>query len=302
MINQPHATIDLTESVADLARQQITIPILYDWQFIHEASGAHLAMPCVNVNTVSIEAALQCNNRVRTKYEASLISLSFSVLESSAMRVDQGIEQVTRADGQEDFSLIDLHEPHLERLVCSEEITGSLFRHLNNSFSSRGLSLLQEDLAHIREDVDLLIPVFRNHGLESVHVEKLSDSINELDAAIQDTSKIVAAQALLATVIYSSKHVRPEIAADLCDVLQAADRPFERLCARYTELMAQVVDSLTEAIEKNPEHDMCAEESMVRTYVDPIDDARSLVIDAGHQLRSRVSQFSSAILAKLEDF
>jgi hypothetical protein len=302
MINQPHATIDLTESVADLARQQITIPILYDWQFIHEASGAHSVMPCVNVNTVSIEAALQFNHRVRTKYEASLISLSFLVLESSAMRVDQGIEQITRADGREDSCLIDHNEPNLERLVCSEEITGSLFRHLNNSFSSRGLSLLQEDLAHIREDVDLLIPVFRNHGLESVHVEKLSGSINELDAAIQDTSKIVAAQALLATVIYSSKHVRPEIAADLCDVLQAADRPFERLCGRYTELMAQVVDSLTEAIEKNPEHDMYAEESMVRAYVDPIDDARSLLIDAGHQLRSRISQFNSAIRAKLEDF
>jgi hypothetical protein len=65
--------------------------------------------------------------------------------------------------------------------------------------------------------------------------------------------------------------------------------------------MVQVVNHLTESFQSNPKYDRYQEETMVRKFVDPIDEGRSIVSQTGELIRKHLSPLIDKILRELAD-
>lgn len=288
-MKQPSTTIDLSQQLDEFKNFQVAIPRLHHWELIEGDTATAYQMPCTDVSEVSLGSAFRIGDRLPAIHGASLFSLSTTMIEFLALKADGQLDNALRKIGDWNPSLQGLERtPDLSQVISNVLIFG---------FSTEGLLNIRKEVTDARRIIEPWLDGHSDADGLFPEGEELRGALTGLERALEQTSKMIAVQALLSSVYDSKASIQYSTAQELCHALEQIESPIDGVCRSYGDIMGKIVQLLCNSIEEDSDLSMREQERMVREFVDPIDEARPLLSN----LRETVNQQLFKLRAEIND-
>ena len=291
-MNQPRTTIDIAEPLAEFEQSKLNVPFVYNWELAYEGEPEEVVVtPKASLSQISMASAFRLGDSLPARNGVSILSLSFTVIESSIMLADRYIEEVLHLGGKNDPRLVGLDE--------TEVLVHTLYNHLNFGFSHKGLADLKREISTVRLIVDPWVESLSIDNSGFTSGQALQESLVRIESALAYTSNIISAQVLLSTLSQSSKDASCEVVGELCDLIDGMIGSVEEICFMYNEILTELIDVMTMMIEEDPENNLHSQETKVRMHVDPIGEIRPLLSKTVAYIGDKLSRLKGQLEVKI---